>query len=254
MWHVHAVLTRLPIDELLIDDEASYRHIALYATLKAALRRDGAVFAVAPELGHDDVRLLNLAFWKPGDVAEILLEDRISADQLVHNGWHHVAARRLGRAAKSRAGLLLAEAIASASDVYLVGRLLGHAPGAELLTSQVPAMAEAAEAAGLDAGGFERLLERMSREPEACFEALRALLFDVTRALVDAADAERAAAILRTHRDHDFAPLLHHYELNGWVLFARAHGEGADDDALAVDAALRQAGDAMAWLEQRWLQ
>lgn len=253
MWHVQAVLTRLPIDQLLIDDEASYRHIGLYAALKDRLRRDGAVFAVARGLGHEDVRLLNLAFWKPGDVAEILLEDRLAADQLVHNGWHHLAAQRLGAAAKSRAGLLLAEAIASASDAYLVGRLLGHAPHSEFLTTQVPAMADAAEAAGLDEAGFEQLLERMSREPEGCFEALRALLFDVSRQLTEASDAERAAEILAAHRDHAFFALLHHYEIPGWVLFARAHGAGPDDEALAVDAALRRADDAMAWLEQRWL-
>ena len=47
-------------------------------------------------------------------------------------------------------------AIASAFDVYLVGRLLGHAPASAFLASQVPAMAETASAAALSERAFER--------------------------------------------------------------------------------------------------
>src|SRR5690606_16237291 len=160
----------------------------------------------------------------------------------VHGAWHLAVADHLGTQAHTAAGMLLAESIASAFDLYLVGRLLGHAEEASLLETQVPAMREAAEAAGLDAPGFEALLEHAHEAPEASFEALRVLLYDVTRGLVAAPDADAAAEVLE--RPDPLAPLLHHYELPTWVLFARAYGKpGATDQVEALDAALRAAAD-----------
>ena len=43
-------------------------------------------------------------------------------------------------ASQSPEGFLLGESIASAFDMYLVGRLLGHSPDASFLETQVPAM------------------------------------------------------------------------------------------------------------------
>ena len=67
------------------------------------------------------------------------------ADVVAHAAWHYLAARALAPAAGrslSVDALFLGEAIASAFDVYLVGRLLGHAPRSTFLETQVPAMAE----------------------------------------------------------------------------------------------------------------
>jgi len=252
-------LGRLTIQDLVIDDEASFRHVAIYAELKERLRKDEVEFALPPAnsaLARDgQVLLLNLAFWKPGNIAEVLVDDHLTADQLVHNGWHHVAQQQLAAAARSADGLLLAEAIASASDAYLVGRLLGHSPESAFLQTQVPAMADAAHDAGLDEAGFEQLLQRMSAAPEQSFEALRALLYDVSRALVGCSDADAAAKVLLGVADHPFAPLLLHYELPGWVLFTKAYADAdaPKEEAARVDGALREAEDAMAWLEDNWL-
>jgi hypothetical protein len=243
------------LDRLEIDDESSFRHVAIYGALRERMTRDAVTFAVAKSASEDDVALLNLAFYRPGDVAEILVEERLTADQLAHNAWHHVCHAHLGDGARSAAGLLLAEAVASAFDAYLVGRLLGHAPGSLFLQTQVPAMADAAYAAGVDESSFEALLERMSQEPEACFESLRALLFDVARGLVACTGADEAAAVLSAHASHLMAPLLHHYELVGWVLFTRAYADPRAPEirALEIDAALRSSEDAIAWLERHVL-
>jgi hypothetical protein len=251
------VLRRLPIGELTIEDERAFRHVGLYQLLKNRLVADGALFAVAEAslASEDAIRLLNLAFYKPGDVAEILVDPVLSADQLMHSAWHHVVARALGPAARTTAGLQLAESIASAFDVYLLGRLLGHAPDSAFLETQVPAMADATLAAGLEADDFEALLARVSSEPEKAFGDLRALLYDVSMALSAAPDADAAAKALVAHAAHPFAPLLHHYELPTWVLFARAYAdESASDEAARVaDGQLRDAADPMAWLESNWL-
>jgi hypothetical protein len=250
-------LSDLAIDELTIEDERSFRHVGLYAELKEALRRDGATFAVPPRgiAQLDAVTLLNLAFWRPGSTAEVLVDEVVAADQLMHAAWHHLAHRRLGADARSAAGLLLAEAIASAFDVYLVGRLLGHAAESSFLETQVPAMADVAMSAGCDEAGFEKLLERTSAEPEASFEDLRRLLFDVSIELAAAPDASAAADVLVEHADRPFYPLLHHFELPTWVLFARAYADprASGEKAREVDRAMRAAPVGLDWLEQQWL-
>jgi hypothetical protein len=155
---------------------------------------------------------------------------------------------------------VLGESIASAFDVYLVGRLLGHSPDSSFLASQVPRMSEVAQSAGLDDEDFEDLLQELASAPERAFEDLRQLLFDATVALVEARDLDEAATVLTSFRAHRFAPLLHHYELSTWVLRSRLERAGthaepaAGGEAHGVDAALRASNDALAWLEKRWVR
>jgi len=253
------LLRSLPLAELTLDDESSFRHVGLYRELKDAMSKTGARFLV-PQPGsalerYESALLLNLAFWNPGDAIEVLVDEHLAADQLAHGAWHALAHRALGEHARSSDGLLLAESIASAFDVYLVGRLVGHAPDSGFLETQVPAMRDAAESAGLDDEGFERMIERMVAAPEASFESLRQLLFDTATALVGAADLESAAAVLASAATHPMGPLLHHYELPSWVLYARAYGAplGPSAPVRALDQELRAAPDSLAWLERAWL-
>jgi hypothetical protein len=244
------------IDQLAIDDERSFAHVALYADLKAVLLRDGYAVRVLPRRWRgrwDRALLLNLTFWG-GAGGDVLVDDHLPADVLAHAAWHHLAAGALGR---SGAALFLGEAIASAFDVYLVGRLLGRAPRSSFLATQGAAMAEATEAAGLSGKGFQALLARLARNPERAFESLRELLFDATSALSRCPDATAALAALAAFDRHPFAPLLHRYELSNWVLYARAYAAG---DAASVEAAgevdrtLRSKGDAaLSWLATAWV-
>jgi len=257
------------IDDLAIDDERSFRHVALYADLKEVLRRARYAFRVlspgtssrdAPR--WDRALFLNLTFWGAGDGGDVLMERRVPADVVAHVAWHHLAARALeaGPCAKLSAdALFLGEAIASAFDVYLVGRLLGHAPRSTFLETQVPAMAEAADAAGLDEDGFERLLEEIAEDPDRAFEDLRALLFDAATSLVACRGAGDALAALDRLEDRRFAPLLHRHELSNWILYARAYAGDAlapDPRVRDVDRALRDqgaAGAALEWLDATWV-
>lgn len=251
---------RILVTDLDVDGEDHLTHVAVYASLRRWLVAREARFAIlagalAPE---DDARLLNLAFWQPsgeGAVAEILPEPFLTADQLAHNAWHQALAHHLGPAASAPRGLLFIESVASAFDIYLVGRLLGHHPDAEVLVSQVPAMRSAAEAAGLDDEGFEALLAAAHDDPEASFEELRALLYDTSCALLAASNPDDAALALAAVKERPLAPLLHHYELPTWLLYARAYGDRDADEGpvTALDQGLREAEDPIAWLESRCL-
>jgi hypothetical protein len=157
----------------------------------------------------------------------------------------------------SAEALFLAESIASAFDMYLVGRLLPNAPECDFVTTQVPLMAECAGQAGASEADFSALLEGVVRDPERAFEDLRALLFDASTRLLGCSDVPRAQAVLEGLSDRRFAPLLHHYQLSNWILYARAYAARSPVDgavASAVDQTLRQAPVSLDWLDRHFLE
>ena len=251
---------RRTVDELTIDDERSFRHVALYGELKEILSRAKYPFRVldgALAGRSDRALLLNLTFWGPEAGGDVLDTATLPADVIAHAAWHHLAFHALPAPPgepPSADSLFLGEAIASAFDVYLVGRLLGHAPSSSFLETQVPAMADAADAAGLDEDGFEKMLEGIAKDPERAFEDLRELLFDATSALFACRSVEEACLALALHDGHRFAPLLHRYELSNWVLYARAYGGAQRDErARALDATLRSETLSLDWLTREWV-
>lgn len=254
--------TECSVDELTIDDELSFRHVALYAELKRVLREAAYRFRIlppAPAGQWERALLLNLTFWRADAGGDLLVDRRLPADVVAHVAWHHLASRAVtgasGTAANAEA-LFLGEAIASAFDLYLVGRLLGQAPDSTFLETQVPLLAQTAENAGLPREQFERLLTDIAGDPELAFSDLRELLSDVTAALFSCDSSEAALVALARFDDHRFASLLHRYEISNWILYARAHGRPSalvEKRAAAIDRAMRAAPVALDWLVAKWV-
>jgi len=223
-------LHKVRLEELSIDDERSFRHVELYGELKASLIKSGYEFLV-PEPGQtmswDHALFLNLTFFAPDAPSDVLTDRVIPADVVAHVAWHHAAMLKFGSATTDAHEQLLAEAVASAFDLYLVGRLLGHAPDSAFLETQVPAMGEVASAAGADDAWFENMLESVSDGPERAFEDLRTLLYECAAALLDVQGAEAAQMALQPWSSHRFFPLLHHYELSNWLLATRGRPRGS---------------------------
>jgi len=261
-------LLSVPLDELTIVDEASFKHVAAYAALKRALRKSSHRFRIpAPgeSLSWDRATFLNLTFWSSRENADVLCEDSVPADVVAHVAWHSIVADALSRLVSGRSptsaptalDLFFGESIASAFDLFLVGRLLRNAPSSDFIETQVATMSEAAEQAGLSESDFAALLESAVADPERAFEDLRALLFDVTRALWACESALDAQQVLSSYAAHRFEPLLHHYQLSNWVLYARAYGiRSSEREAavLALDASLRAAPVALDWLMENWVE
>ena len=250
-------LLTVGLDALTLRGERDLAHIALYRSLKRMLVDDGVRFRVpGPRSPHgfwDRALFLNLTYWDARDPRDVLVDASLDADVLAHVAWHHAARKALGGPVSADA-LFLGESVASAFDLYLVGRTLAR--GGDFLESQVPAMAAVAEGAGMPEEDFEALLQSVADDPERAFEDLRALLFDATTGLVAARGVDEAAAVLEALEGRRFAALLHHFELSNWVLFARAYAADAlapDPAVRAVDAALRAAPASLDWLGQRWL-
>ncbi len=248
------------LEDLVIEDERSFRHVELYDDLKRVLRRDGYAFRVLPaeRASWDRALFLNLTFWGASEGGDVLVDSTAPADVIAHVAWHRLASRALTEdagAAPTVEALFLGEAIASAFDLYLVGRLLGHAPQSSFLSTQVPAMAAAAGASGLSHAEFESLLEGVAGDPEGAFARLRELLTDAASALFASDGAESALAALIELDAHPFSALLHHYELANWVLYARAYASREPaPKARAVERALREASDPLQWLTDSWVR
>lgn len=260
LWYARAMaLETCTLDELEIDDEKSFRHVALYEALKGALRRDGYRFLVPAggvEGSWSRTLFLNLTYWSPRAEGDVLAGPHIDADVVAHVAWHYLAKKALAAVPPCAGGLFLGESIASAFDVYLVGRLLGHAPESSFLETQVPAMVEAAVESGARESSVQKLLDAVVKDPERAFEDLRELLFDASLALAACTDPREADAVLERFADHRFACFLHHFELSTWVLYAKAYAPqpaSCSEAVRAIDAALRAAPDALAWLDRAWL-
>jgi hypothetical protein len=257
-----AKLPTLTLADLVVDDEDSFSHVGLYGDLRHIVAASDHRFLVlrrnVRRADWDRALFLNLTFWHAAEATDVLVDEHIPADVVAHVGWHLLAARHLAPAEGRLPvpALLLSEAIASAFDLYLVGRLLGHRPDAEFLQTQVPAMADSAEGAGMGADELEALLETVAADPERAFEDLRALLFDAATSLYACEDVAGAAAVLEGLEGRRFAALLHHYELSNWVLYARAYGapEREGDPARSLDSVLRSAPVALDWLDVHWVR
>ena len=199
----------IDLSALSIDDEDDFRHVGLYTDLrKIALAAGKRALVLSPEgvQSWDRASFLNHVFWDD-ETADVLCEAAMPADVLMHIAWHHLAHR--GLRPSPEAGLL-GESIASAFDLYLVGRLLGHRPDSSFLESQVPRMLEAALAAGRSEAEFEQLLAFTSEQPETAFEEFRQLLFDASTSLSAPLSPEAAAKLLSGFDRHRFGCLLHH--------------------------------------------
>jgi hypothetical protein len=254
------------LDDLTIDDLSSFEDVAIYGRLEQLLRRSAHAFRV-PEgdrtASWDRALFLNLTYWSADEGADVLCDDHIPADVVAHVGWHKVVSEGLARRSSSPSGppsagaLFLGESIASAFDLYLVGRLLRSAPDCDFVTTQVPLMAECAGEAGLRDARFSALLEEVVREPQRAFEDLRALLFDAATTLLACPGVPEAQAALEGFAGRRFAPLLHHYQLSNWILYARAYAARPLETgpvAAEVDAALRQAPVSLEWLDANFIR
>lgn len=246
------------IDDLHIADQAAFRAVGLFRELRAVLRHDDYQFRLMPSAAvrWDMALVLNLGFWQPRGGGDVLMDAQLEGDVVCHMAWHHLAGMALAEGELPLAGeaLLLGEAIASAFDVYLLGRLVPSAPDCDFVATQLPAMADSAEAAGRSPDEFAAVVESMQAQPEQAFEQLRQLLYDTAMGLWRAADADQALQVLLHADAHRFGCILHHYELANWLQQARAAPvNGSAGKAADVDAQMRRQPVALEWLADQWL-
>lgn len=248
------------LDALTIEDERAFERVPLYAPLAKVVREAPVRFRVAPagsaQATWARTLFLNLTFWHSDGSSDVLSERRIPADVVAHVAWHHLAQQALPSPAPCAASMLLGESIASAFDLYMLGTLLAVGEECDFLLSQMEAITTALDDAGYDERDAQRRFERAASDPDAAFESLRGLLFDVSTALLEVRSLDDATAVFDRFDAHPDAPLLHHYEMSNWILHCKAYAkpdDAATERARALHAALRDAPSSIDWLEAQWL-
>ncbi|MBP9113261.1 MAG: hypothetical protein KBF88_10660 [Polyangiaceae bacterium] len=213
--------------DLRIADDKTFSRIPLYAALEQSLVRSKYTFRTLPRgASWDRAAFLNLTYWAPEMGGDVLTEKRLGADVVAHVALHQLVAHALpNNVRRTSAALFLGESVASAFDVYLLGWHLRLGASSEFMETQLSAMSEVATSAGLTTKRFESLLQGCAEDPLLAFESLRGLLYAATSKLLKAKDPEGGERALRSFAQHPFYPLLHHYELSNWVLFAKAYGD-----------------------------
>lgn len=212
----------LPLDALQLIDADIYTRAAipLLEPAKTLLKRKNVQAAVLEgQVGR--ARLVNLLAWDPSDHLEYLDNNSIEADQVLHFAMHQLAEHTWGSA--RAVDLITAEALASAVDIYLLGKLAeaGEEPGFLIDT--------------LDSWGFfyeqyadedrlKQLLQNMIDDPFASFQRLTRFLIKATLPLLRLNDGTALSKHLAECEAEDFYPLLHHYNVTNWVLAVRARG------------------------------
>lgn len=249
------------LEALTIEDERAFTHVPLYAPLAQVVRDAPVRFRVAPpgsaQASWARTLFLNLTFWHSDGSSDVLSERRIPADVVAHVAWHHLAQQALPSPAPCAESMLLGECIASAFDLYMLGTLLAVGEECDFLVSQMEAITTALEDAGYDERDARARFERAASDPDAAFESLRGLLFDVSTALLDARTLDEATAVFDRFDAHPDAPLLHHYELSNWLLHCKAYAQpdaSAAQRARSLHETLRAAPSSVDWLDAHWLQ
>src|SRR4051812_26734479 len=95
-------LRSITLDELVIQDEASFAHVGIYADLKKLLRQSSHEFLVPEgdaQISWDRAAFLNLTYWNAEEGTDVLCDQSggIPADVVAHVAWHHLIAKHIER-------------------------------------------------------------------------------------------------------------------------------------------------------------
>ena len=165
--------------------------------------------------GRGLARLVNLLQWDVGQQREYLDGDIVAADQVVHFALHQIWDKKIGSAHPHT--MLFAECMASASDLYLLGRLSQAGEETDFLMDTLESFGSYYEMYGTE----EQLEELVTRIVEAPFETMieaAAYLYHLGCRLLEPSTDMGA---LLEFQDHLMYPLAHHYNISNWILTIR---------------------------------
>jgi hypothetical protein len=172
-------------------------------------------FAVIAE-GRGMARLLNLLCWDAASGTEFLDDQEMPADQAIHMAIHQVIERDLGSTTPEH--MLLAETIASASDLYLLGKLAKAGEETAFVTETMESFSFYYETYAAKAEHLETLLQAVLTSPFMAMSQVADFLFETGLLLFQPLSNAEA---LRACTAHAFYPLIHHYNITNWIMAIR---------------------------------
>lgn len=169
-------------------------------------------------------RLVNLLHWDASENLEYLDGEGVLADQIIHFAVHHVMNRF--NQCNTAKGMLFAECMASAADVYLVGKLSQAGEETDFLQDTLESFSTYYEMYAVDETHLELMLSTILEQPFKAMMDLANYLFQFGSALLGAQpDLEKLIQL----QEHFSYPLVHHYNISNWILTIRSKFPGYDD-------------------------
>ena len=165
-------------------------------------------------------RIVNLLEWESHAYHEFLDGEGIFADQVVHVAIHQAVDKMTG--GRHPENMLLAEALASSSDVYLIGQLSRAGCETDFLAETLESLGSYFEMYGEGESQLAAFLEQVLARPFETMVAVSDYLYEFCMPLLYPDSVSEMAAQLRELERQPFYPLIHHYNTTNWILTIRA--------------------------------
>ena len=178
------------------------------------------VRAISFPRGRGIARLLNLLQWEADGGLEFIDGQGTHADQLIHLGLHRLCDHKLGSA--DPGAMLYAECLASASDIYLLGKLSLAGEETDFLADTLESFSSYYELYSHHESHLEQLLSQLQNNPYTTMLAVADYLFQFCLCLLYPTNIEAVGRELETMADHVYQPLVHHYNTANWILTIRS--------------------------------
>lgn len=204
-----------PIEELPVLERDAFLEAGIdLLTYCERVLRAKKVGAVVLDSAPGVARIINLLSWSVNDRREYLDQPEVFADQVIHFAAHQVVAEVWG--AETPASMLFAEAVASACDLYCLGKLSAAGVETEFMADTLASFADYYEQYAAEEEDYESVLERLLEGPHEAMAELAEFLYDTGAQLCRAKDEAEMAEVLIPLADEIWYPMLFHYQVVHW--------------------------------------
>ena len=205
----------LALSDLAIDEADAFRRAGIDLLDAALPLLKNHRFIVTP--GKGLARLADLLNWRAGALCEHIDRRGVSADQVIHFAIHHVLDQNLEE--NHPGAVLLAECLASASDLYLLGKLSQAGEETAFLSDTIESMCSYYEMYAAEPDHLEQFFAAFLENPFETMVETACFLFHFGAAFLK---SEPDLAVLTRFSENARYPLVHHYNLTNWILTIRA--------------------------------
>jgi len=215
-------MKRVSIAEITLEDRAEYAAAGLDGLVAAAVKllaAAGVELGLMPA-GKGSARLANLLAWRVEDGLELIDDLVCPCDQVIHMAAHQWMDSELGH--DDPHGVLTAEAVASAVDFWLLGRLADAGREPDFIAETLESFTFYFERYGGGDRALEALLETVLAEPWTATSRLVRYLSETGSRLLYPTGPERLITDVGDLVGDDLYPLLHHYNMGQWIAAMRA--------------------------------
>ena len=169
-------------------------------------------------------RLINLVHWDVDARREYVDGTGIHADQVIHLAVHHVLSHLSG--SDTPHAMLFAECLASATDLYLVGKLARVGHETDFVRDTLESFGMYYDMYAGDENAMETLITSLVDAPFQAMVRAADYLYRFGGRLLN---PTVEYVPLRDMESHYYYPLTHHYNMANWMLTIRARFPGPTD-------------------------